>query len=154
MNRATREALGILMMLSIVFVGSALAGEYKVDWYTVDGGGETFSTGGTYSLGGTIGQLDARTQAMTGGAFTLRGGFWVLSLCGPIPADYDGDCDVDLDDFGYFQACITGPKLGPVGAGCEICDFDHDDDVDQEDFGIFQRCLSGPNIPADPNCAD
>jgi hypothetical protein len=39
----------------------------------VDGGGGT-STGGVYSVTGTIGQPDAGT--MSGGNFTLEGGFW------------------------------------------------------------------------------
>ena len=37
-------------------------------------GGGTFSTGGIYSLGGTSGQPDA--GALSGGAYTLGGGFW------------------------------------------------------------------------------
>ena len=48
---------------------------YDLSWYTIDGGGATFSTGGGYSLGGTIGQADAGT--LSGGGYTLSGGFWV-----------------------------------------------------------------------------
>jgi len=47
---------------------------YDLSWSTVDGGGATFSTGGGYSLGGTIGQPDA--GAMSGGGYSLSGGFW------------------------------------------------------------------------------
>ncbi len=50
-------------------------GGYDLTWNTIDGGGVTFSTGGAYSLGGTIGQADAGT--MSGGSYTLNGGFWV-----------------------------------------------------------------------------
>jgi hypothetical protein len=39
----------------------------------VDGGGGT-STGGVYSISGTIGQPDAAT--MSGGSYALAGGFW------------------------------------------------------------------------------
>jgi len=46
---------------------------YDLSWHTIDGGGGT-STGGNFSLSGTIGQPDA--GVMTGGAFELRGGFW------------------------------------------------------------------------------
>ena len=49
-------------------------GDYDLTWNTVDGGGATFSTGGDYSLGGTIGQPDA--GLLTGGDYTLAGGFW------------------------------------------------------------------------------
>jgi hypothetical protein len=50
------------------------ADAYTIDWYTMDGGGAMFSTGGTYSLGGTIGQADAGT--MSGGTYNLNSGFW------------------------------------------------------------------------------
>jgi hypothetical protein len=43
----------------------------------MDGGGG-MSTGGVYSVSGTIGQPDANQQAMTGGNYSLVGGFWSL----------------------------------------------------------------------------
>jgi hypothetical protein len=49
---------------------------YSIDWSTIDGGGGT-STGGVYSFSGTIGQPDA--GAMSGGNYTLQGGFWSLT---------------------------------------------------------------------------
>jgi len=49
------------------------AQSYSIDWFTVDGGGGT-STGGVYSVSGTIGQPDAGT--MSGGNYTIQGGFW------------------------------------------------------------------------------
>ena len=55
----------------------ATAQNYSIDWFTIDGGGGT-SAGGPYSLSGTIGQPDANQQAMTGGNFSLSGGFWSL----------------------------------------------------------------------------
>ena len=53
--------------------------QYSIDWSTIDGGGGT-STGGAYSVSGTIGQPDAGT--MSGGNYTLDGGF--LSLAATI----------------------------------------------------------------------
>lgn len=65
--------LAVLLLLGAV--GSAPAnGPYGLDWWTVDGGGYTFSTGGAYTLGGTVGQPDA--GVLTGGDYTLGGGFW------------------------------------------------------------------------------
>jgi hypothetical protein len=52
---------------------SARAQNYSIDWFTIDGGGGT-STGGVYSVSGTIGQPDA--GHMSGGNFTIDGGFW------------------------------------------------------------------------------
>jgi hypothetical protein len=52
------------------------AQSYSIDWYTIDGGGGT-STGGVYSISGTIGQPDAGGP-MIGGNYSLTGGFWAL----------------------------------------------------------------------------
>jgi hypothetical protein len=46
---------------------------YSIDWSTIDSGGGA-STGGLYSVTGTIGQPDA--GQMSGGTYTLQGGFW------------------------------------------------------------------------------
>jgi hypothetical protein len=55
----------------------ASAQNYLIDWHQVAGGGDT-STGGTYSVTGTIGQHDAGI-GMTGGVYSLTGGFWSLA---------------------------------------------------------------------------
>jgi len=49
--------------------------QYAIDWFKVAGGGGT-SSGGAYTLSGTIGQAEA--GVMSGGNFTLVGGFWGL----------------------------------------------------------------------------
>jgi len=67
-------------------------------------------------------------------------------------ADFDGDGDVDQEDFGEFQAGISGPSVSTPDP--EAGDFDGDGDADQDDFGMFQACVSGPNTPADAECAD
>ena len=50
--------------------------QYSIDWHKVAGGGGT-STGAVYSISGTIGQPDAGGP-MTGGGYSLTGGFWSL----------------------------------------------------------------------------
>jgi len=47
--------------------------QYAIDWFTVDGGGAS-SSGGAYTLTGTIGQPDAAIAS--GVSYTLEGGFW------------------------------------------------------------------------------
>ncbi|MDQ6630360.1 MAG: hypothetical protein M3Y82_01210 [Verrucomicrobiota bacterium] len=64
-------------MTASLFAGTVLAQNYSIDRFTIDGGGGT-STGGVYSVSGTIGQPDANQQALTGGNFSLIGGFWSL----------------------------------------------------------------------------
>jgi hypothetical protein len=52
---------------------AAQAQPFSVDWHKIAGGGGT-STGGVFSLSGTIGQHDA--GAMSGGTYAITGGFW------------------------------------------------------------------------------
>jgi len=67
----------LMLILSLLLLpGIGLAQSYSIDWYKVAGGGGT-STNGQYSLSGTIGQPDA-SGAMTGGNYSLTGGFWAL----------------------------------------------------------------------------
>ena len=69
-------------------LGTAVADDYRIDWYTVDGGGVMGSTGGGYGVSGTIGQPDAGT--LSGGNFILVGGFWVPppTVPPPLPLPY------------------------------------------------------------------
>ncbi len=60
-------------ILTSVFYFSTFA-QYSIDWLTIDGGSGGTSTGGVFSVSGTIGQPDAGT--MSGGNFTIDGGFW------------------------------------------------------------------------------
>jgi hypothetical protein len=55
---------------------SASAQSYSIEWFKVAGGGGT-SSGGVYSVSGTIGQHDA-SGAMSGGNYSITGGFWTL----------------------------------------------------------------------------
>jgi hypothetical protein len=65
-----------LCLLASVFCLRVNAQNYSIDWYKVAGGGGT-STNGQYSVTGTIGQPDA-SGAMSGGSYSLTGGFWAL----------------------------------------------------------------------------
>ena len=47
---------------------------YSIDWHQIAGGGGT-SSNGQYTVSGTVGQHDA-SSAMTGGSYSLTGGFW------------------------------------------------------------------------------
>jgi hypothetical protein len=74
-NRQSPVLLAMVAILLLACTSVALAvNGYDLSWWTVDGGGATFSTGGGYELGGTIGQPDA--GVLSGGGYTLVGGFW------------------------------------------------------------------------------
>jgi hypothetical protein len=127
-----------------------LIGAYDLTGPPRRGGGT--STGGEYELSGSIGQPDAGTLASPDGTLKLKGGFWPGAPCPfDIPADYDGDCDVDHADYLSWEACASGTDVPYVG-DCSDTDFDGDLDTDQGDFAVFQRCTTGEDITGDPNC--
>lgn len=101
------------------------------------------------------------TEIYGGDCETLGGQFGGLgSLCAstpccpPQPGDHDQDGDVDMEDFGWFQTCLSGTDVPAPSLACRCGDFNHDGDVDAGDVTAFLTCLRGPEVPADPNCAD
>jgi len=66
----------VILLFGLMLPALGFAQQYSIDWYKVAGGGGT-STGGTYTVSGTIGQPDAGGP-MTGGNYSLTGGFWAL----------------------------------------------------------------------------
>ena len=68
--------LGLLVLTDLAGlprVEAQSGGGYDLTWSTMDGGGGA-SSGGAYSLGGTVGQPDV--GVMTGSVYTPVGGFW------------------------------------------------------------------------------
>ncbi|MHC4697320.1 MAG: hypothetical protein ACYTFA_11305 [Planctomycetota bacterium] len=134
-----------LVVSAVILFGATAvpADDFTLDWWTIDGGGDMFSTGGDFELSGTIGQPDANAVVMIGGDFELAGGFWAgVPAAVSAPGDSDGDGDVDLDDYAGFDPCLAGPG-GGLGAGCDRFDFDGSGDIDLEDFADFQAVFTG-----------
>jgi hypothetical protein len=69
--RRTLIAIAAVALLLTAMVASS--GPFALSWWTVDSGGGA-STGGGFSLVGTIGQVE--TGNSSGGGFSLTGGFW------------------------------------------------------------------------------
>lgn len=139
--QSSRPAAFLLTVVTFAMSSPTRAAE--IDWFTIDCGGTSSSTGGAFELAGTIGQPDAG-PVMTGGSFALSGGFWPgVLVAGPaIPGDCDGDGDVDLDDLADLELCLLGPG-GSSGTGCVCLDVDADHDVDLADFAELQILLAG-----------
>ncbi len=110
----------------LLIASPSLAQTYGIPWWTIDGGGGA-SSGGSYAVTGTIGQPDAGT--MTGGPFTLVGGFWpgALDTCYP---DCNTDASLTVADFGCFQTKFVAadPYADCNGTG----------GLTVADFGCFQ----------------
>jgi len=83
MKNSKRSACGMFLVLALsLCTFNVSAQTYTIDWFTIDGGGGT-STGGVYTVSGTIGQPDA--GHMSGGNFTVDGGFWGIIGAVQIP---------------------------------------------------------------------
>lgn len=99
--------LGVLLV-SALPSGAQVGGDFELSWYTIDGGGITFSIGDPFKMGGTLGQPDAfGYPAHTGGAFELTGGFWYGATTGDVNGDgcvNDADLSQVLLDFGRSGA--------------------------------------------------
>jgi hypothetical protein len=72
-----------VLFLSLAVPALVFAQSYQIDWYKISGGGGT-STAGVYAVIGTIGQHDAG-GAMTGGQYSVTGGFWALPIAVQMP---------------------------------------------------------------------
>ncbi len=71
---AVRCLGSVLIAALLSCAAGAASAQLSISRFTIDGGGGTRPTGGTFGLGGTIGQPDAGRLA--GSSFTLSGGFW------------------------------------------------------------------------------
>ena len=111
-----RRLLTLCIVLVIFVMPSRAKGPYEIPWYTIDGGGGT-SSGGPYTLTGTIGQPDADWSRA--GDYEVLGGFWPggplcfvefgdfaifadLWLMADLTADLDNDADLDFADLQYL----------------------------------------------------
>lgn len=123
----------------------------------INGGTPLPSAGACCNSDGTC------TDGVTSLTCTGAGGTWqgpctlcVSTTCPQPPCpdpvfDADSDGDVDMDDFGAFQRCYTGPDQ-PRTAGCHCYDRDNNNRVDMGDYEAFKLCASGSNVPVNVNC--
>ena len=127
-----KHSINCICAVIVVVVASPVLGQIAVDWHTIDGGGSMNSVGGTFSLSGTIGQPDAQIPpVMSGGAFELTGGFWVVSTVCTCPGDMNGDGLRNGADIQKFTRCVTG------GGTCNCADVDGLGGVNSADVSVF-----------------
>ena len=150
-----REFALVLTLVAMTGTGTALA-QYDLSWWTVDGGGAMFSTGGPFELGGTIGQPDAQTApVMTGGGYVLTGGFWPAPTPPFPPGDMNCDGAVngqDIDGFILVLLATDAPIYadyhawgGIVKLPCNAFngDMNGDGNVNGQDIDGFVAALLG-----------
>ena len=69
----------------------------------------------------------------------------------PVRPDVDADGDVDMQDFGFVQGCVTA--MGQtLPANCLEADFNNDGYVTADDLAKVVQCLSGAHVPAAASC--
>ena len=131
--RCQKLTYALSIGLTLALVSNTSFGDYTIDWWTIDGGGEMWTTGGDFELSGTIGQSDAGV-VMAGGDFELAGGFWAGAAEDEFCyGDLDGDNDIDLADLAQLLSNYGTPS----GAVYEDGDLDADGDVDLADLAAL-----------------
>lgn len=128
-----KRALNRWVILGALASLPALASaQLSISRFVIAGGGGE-SSGGVFSLRGTVGQKDAgpETGAMTGGGRSLQGGFWIGNPP-PCPSDFDNNGFVNGDDFDAFvDAFVLGDDLADINGDGFVTGDDYDAFVDQ-----------------------
>jgi hypothetical protein len=129
-------------------------GTLTYQWYK-DGG--IMNNGGNISGATTATVQISNVQASDEGDYhcvvSSEGGSTpsdTASLILPVVADFDFDNDVDQEDHGHLQKCMSGAGLPQTDPDCQDAKLDGDNDVDLDDFNIFYNCMNGANQP--PAC--
>lgn len=131
----TIPTLSLVALMLILCGTQSVQAQFAIPWYTIDGGGG-FSSAGAFELNGTIGQHDAGT-VMTGGSFTLAGGFWAGGSASSILlGDVNQDGVVNLLDVAPFVNAIT------TGTFIAEADINQDGVVDLLDVAPFVDLLT------------
>ncbi|MEK6642317.1 MAG: hypothetical protein AABZ08_00280 [Planctomycetota bacterium] len=126
-----KYALSITALLLLTQT-KLLGGGFTIDWHTIDGGGVSNSTGGSFELSGTIGQPDAASNPpLSGGTFELAGGFWPIANVCYCLGDLNGDGARNGDDIQKFVTCVM------LGGACSCADMDQTSGVDLNDVDVF-----------------
>ncbi|TWT42289.1 hypothetical protein RAS1_34190 [Phycisphaerae bacterium RAS1] len=140
--------VGVLLLETALcsLVPVAAADDFTLDWWTADGGGDMWSAGGAFQLSGTIGQTDAMPAAMSGGAFTLTGGFWAGAGTASGLGDMNCDGSTDILDINPFVLALSDPlTYAAVYPNCDINngDINGDGEVNVLDINPFVALLAG-----------
>jgi|ERR1043165_3091301 hypothetical protein len=112
MNRTLFAAAGALLAC-----GSAMAQIASITWRTFDGGGGT-STGGAFTLSGTIGQPDA--GVLSGIGYTLYGGYWAGTGPAPCYVNCDNSTVPPVLNVNDFQCFVNLFAAADPRANCDL----------------------------------
>lgn len=124
--RSTITLLPVFLLWTLPVLAQS-GGGYDLSWNSIDCGGETFITGGGYTLGCTSGQADA--GPLSGSGYELYAGFWtaaqdctlvervLLDTIGPGTSSCNGG-----DNYGLAcMTCSGGSRHGEKCMGVGDC---------------------------------
>lgn len=75
-------APALILTITLLATPAGAGAPWEIDWWTIDSGGEIFTSGGRWSLSGTVGQWDAVPAGASGGSWEVTAGFWAVSVDG------------------------------------------------------------------------
>lgn len=131
------------------------------DWLTVtpdsgDSSGEVDQITLEYDLSGLLlaGTYNATVTVTSPEASNSPKTVSVQVTIETVRPDFDGDRDVDMDDFSHLQACMMGTGNAITDPACFNARLDNDNDIDGGDVQLLRNCMSGAGIPAERTCDD
>lgn len=129
--------VNLLLLQVSMFFGAcvAQAQQFDINWHSIACGGGLWSEdiAQTWELSSTIGDPIAASSAtpLSGGAWSLTGGFLSLPVPYPCPTDLDGNGVVDLADLTRLLSHFG------VGGTAQEGDIDLDGDIDLIDLTLL-----------------
>jgi hypothetical protein len=129
-----------------------IQGAAPITWSVLQGPPGTQVSGsglvsGWQSMSGDAGRtFNFQIQASNADGLSIASWTVRVQYC---EADFDRDGDVDQEDFGFLQRCLSGEGVG-LSEGCAPADLDVNGGVDQADFSLFRACMAGAGQP--PGC--
>ena len=82
MQNKKRIFIGTLLVMAMLLfttwaIQAGSGSTYEIDWYSMDSGGTMATTGGSFELQGTIGQVD--TAVIAQDTYEIQAGFWAAA---------------------------------------------------------------------------
>jgi hypothetical protein len=116
-RKSARARTPVMLAISAVaLVPSAALAQFSIGAFAISSGGGN-STAGTFSVTGTVGQLDA--GQMSGGSFAVLGGFWNAAAVAPCYANCDGNTSAPLLSAADFVCFLGKFRSGDAYANCD-----------------------------------
>jgi hypothetical protein len=128
--------VAVLLLAPTVALGQT-GGDFDLSWSKISVGGASVATGGSFTLAGTVAQIDAAAKSSSADrTFQLFGGFWPVDV---------SDLLVSVSDPGSSPTAprfdLEGFRENPVMTASRIIRFSLDGSLERTKFDVLD--LSG-----------